>query len=138
MTQSRYALSEQARKIRRDNVIELLSSGCTRHREIAEKLNISVRTVDRDAKYWLEVSDEEMHQHFKTLPLEIKKCMVLIDLTIKMLTEIIQSPDTEVDIRLEASRDRMQALKFKMDLLDGKARLREVYGFLDSHNKTLT
>lgn len=137
MTDSRSPLSQQAREIRRHAVMELLSTGYTNHREIADKLNTGIRTIDRDVRYWNEVSNKKKKTHFENLPLEIEKCIAGVELTIRQLTEIInQQTDTDDQgVRLEAMRDRMQAYRFKMEILDGKARLDEVFTFIDQQQK---
>jgi hypothetical protein len=131
MTRSRSQLAQQAREIRRYDVLRLLSTGHTSHREIADKLNVGVRTIDRDVNELMQDSRRDIRNHFESLPLEIKKCMIGLELTIKAFTNIIESDTTEPVHRLSALTARMQAYRFKMDILDGKAQLDEVFDFID-------
>lgn len=105
--------SSQLTQIRRDKVLELLSSGYTSHREIARELNVNHVTVDRDVRYWMTLSDENSN-HFKNLPFEIDKCKLGVELTIKEFTKIINDPKTEIGHRLTALSIRLQVIKFKM------------------------
>jgi hypothetical protein len=80
----------------------------------------------------MNVSNAEIREHFKSLPLEVKKCQIGLELTIKALTDIIDSDRTEPAHRLAALTARMQAYRFKMEILDGKVQLDEVFAFMDA------
>jgi hypothetical protein len=136
MQQSKRTLQLQAIDLRRARVLELLSTGYTTSREIASKLNLDDHTtVYRDIKYLMNVSNIEIRNHFKSLPLEIKKCNMGLDLTIRALTRIIDSDATEPAHRLGALTARMQAYRFKMEILDGQVQLDEVFAYIDQQKQ---
>src|SRR5262245_4690717 len=122
MQQSKRALQQQAIDIRRWRVMECLSTGISNCREIADKLNVAdYTTISRDITALTKVSNADMRNHFESLPLELKKGMTGLDLTIRQLTEFIDSDNPKPDRGhwLNAQSLRMQAMKFKMELLDG-------------------
>jgi hypothetical protein len=135
MRRIRTTIRQDLIQIRRDKVLEYLSTGHSSHREIASKLHVSHDTVDRDARYLVQDCKEDIRKHFESLPLEIKKCMIGLELTIKAFTSIIESEATEPVHRLSALTARMQAYRFKVDILDGKAQLDEVFAFIDEEKK---
>ena len=92
-------------------------------------------TVDRDVRYLLDLARVEIRNHFESLPFEIRKCMIGLELTIKELTKIIVSKEAEPAHRLGALSTRMQAYRFKMEILDGKAQLDEVFAYIDEEKK---
>jgi hypothetical protein len=134
MSKTRTILTRRAREIRRAEVMKLLATGYSSGREIADKLNVSFKTVYRDINYLTGCADIDMKNHFKSLPLEIKKCTAGLDLTIKTLTDIIDSEDIDTDLKLGALNTRMNAYRFKMEILDGKANLKQVFEFIDSYH----
>jgi hypothetical protein len=77
----------------------------------------------------------DIRNHFESLPLEIKKCMIGLELTIKTLTDHIKSEATEPAHKLGALTARMQAYRFKMDILDGKTQLDEVFASIDEQQQ---
>lgn len=103
-------------------------------RQIEEKLHLSLGTTQRDITYWRKISDEEMHEHFKTLPLKIMQGIELTEITIEWLSDIIESEDSNIDLdtKMQASRDRLAASEYRDKLLDGKARLNEAFRRMDS------
>jgi hypothetical protein len=131
MRKTKHTISQELTDLRRQRVLEYLSTGYTSHREIARVLNVAHDTIDRDVRYLLDSSKADIRKHFESLPLEIKKCMMGLELTIKALTNIIESDATEPVHRLAVLTARMQAYRFKVDILDGKAQLEEAITFID-------
>jgi hypothetical protein len=129
--QSREKMRQELIDIRRRQVLEYLSTGYTSHREIALKLRVHHKTVDSDVHFLMQDCKADRRNHFESLPLEIKKCMIGLELTIKTLTDIIKSEATEPAHKLGALTAIMQAYRFKMDILDGKTQLDEVFAFID-------
>jgi hypothetical protein len=122
MTQSRSALAEQARELRRHSILELLSTGYTNHREIADKLNLKIRTVYRDVQYIKENAKQTIRKHIEeVMPLEHQKCMVGTEQTIYDCTRIIRKDGTETKDVLAALAVRLQAYRFKAELIDGES-----------------
>jgi hypothetical protein len=141
MTKSRTSLRQQATDLRRNRIIELLSTGHITPRQISERLNIPLNTVYRDLDLWTRTNTEETQNHFKSLALELKKCYTGIDMTIRETTNILESNDPAQLARIPALNARMQAYKFKMELLDGKAQLKQVFGMMNKDrdkNTTVT
>jgi hypothetical protein len=135
MRKSKQTISQELIDLRRQKVLEYLSTGHTSHREIANKLHVAHDTIDRDVRYLMQDCKVDIRNHFESLPLEIRKCMIGLELTIKAFTNIIESEDTEPVHRLSALTARMQAYRFKIDILDGKAQLDEVFAFIDEQQE---
>jgi hypothetical protein len=135
MRKTKQEISQDLISLRRQKVLEDLSTGHTSHREIAQLLHVAHDTIDRDVRYWMQYSKDDIRRHFESLPLEIRKCMIGLELTIKAFTNIIESETTEPVHRLSALTARMQAYRFKMDILDGKAQLDEVFAFIDDQQQ---
>jgi hypothetical protein len=136
MAKTRTSLAKQATDLRRNSIMELISTGYVTPRQISERLNLPLRTVYNDLDWWVKDAEEDTLNHFKSLSLELKKCYLGIDITIRELTDI--KDDDTMDIQVKAVNisvlnSRMQAYKFKLDLLDGKAKLRQVFNM---QNKT--
>jgi hypothetical protein len=123
---------QQLIALRRQKVLEYMSTGYTNHREIARILNVDHVTIDRDVRYLMLDCKADIRNHFESLPLEIKKCMIGLELTIRALTTIIDADATEPAHRLGALTTRMTAYRFRMDILDGKAQLDEVFAYMDA------
>lgn len=114
---------------RRAKVEELSSLGYS-EREIASKLQVSDTTVHKDLVASREQAEEDIRNHFKSLPLEVKKCEIGANLTIKMFTEMLESAVSDSD-KIDILNSRLQAYHFKAELLDGKIRLDDVYALMD-------
>jgi hypothetical protein len=137
MQQSKRALQLQAIGLRRHRVLEYLSNGYTSSRDIAAKLNLEDHTtVYRDIKYWTKISQKDIKNHFESLPLEIKKCITGLESTIRILSDMLET--TEGRDRIDILNSRMQAYRFKMELLDGKATVSEVFSFIDKSRGSTT
>jgi hypothetical protein len=111
MRKTKQSINQELILLRRQKVLEYLSIGHTSHREIATKLHVAHDTIDRDVKYLVQDSQLDIRRHFESLPLEIKKCMIGLELTIKAFTNIIESEDTEPVHRLSALTARMQNIQ---------------------------
>lgn len=124
--------NKQKQKIvwRRAKVEELSSLGYS-EREIASKLQVSDTTVHKDLVASREQAEEDIRNHFKSLPLEVKKCEIGANLTIKMFTEMLESATVSDSDKIDILNSRLQAYHFKAELLDGKIRLDDVYALMD-------
>src|SRR5215510_622028 len=91
MNRSKKSMHQELVEIRRARVLEYISTGYTTSRAMAEKLHVDHTTILRDISYLRGNCDRELRNHFKSLPLEVKKCMTGLELTIREYTDMIQA-----------------------------------------------
>jgi hypothetical protein len=137
MVQSRSSLDQEAREIRRNRVLEVMSSHHYPIRVIADMLNLKPTTVQRDVTYWERKARKETQDNFQSIPLEIKKGLVLCDMSIEKLTDMIDDSTSSKEQIISAINARGHMLELKHKLLDGKTRVDRVIESIESHTRTL-
>jgi orotate phosphoribosyltransferase-like protein len=126
-------LDAEATAIRRSQVLVLYSKG-RNETQIAETLNVSQPTVSLDIKYLMKESKEVNQKHIEErMQLEYRKCLVGLEDCIGRMTDIIEEKNADKKDIIAAVSVRMQAYKFKAEVLDSGIALNEVAAFIQKH-----
>jgi DNA-binding NarL/FixJ family response regulator len=67
MRKTKQEISHDLISLRRQRVLEYLSTGHTIHREIANKLHVAHDTIDRDVRYLMQDCKVDIRNHFESL-----------------------------------------------------------------------
>ena len=87
-------------ELRRGKVLELLAHGL-RHKEIAEKLNVSPALISIDIQFIRERSKKDLQTHFRDqLPYEYSRSMAGINATLRRAADLLEEakdPKTKIE-----------------------------------------
>jgi transcriptional regulator len=133
--------SKRLIELRRAKVLELSAKGYN-ETEIARMINVpkaSQQTVSLDIKALREQAKQTMSKHVQEImPLEYHKCLHGLDDCIRHMTDIIETEKAkgkEADKKdiIAAVSVRMQAYRFKAEVLDSGIALKELVTFVEKH-----
>jgi hypothetical protein len=103
-------------------------------RRIAKELKVSEATITMDMKYLRSQAKQQISKHIEEqMPLEYQKCLVGLDDTIGRMSDIMEEEGADKKNVISAAAVRMQAIRFKAEVLDSGIAIDEVTEFVEQY-----